>query len=182
VSGNDAVTASQWSETEAVARARLGEPAALAALYHLHGPRLFGLAWRLTGSHADAEDVVQDLFVGLPEALKRYEDRGRLGAWLRTVTVRLVLMRRRAERRRGEVALGPDVAGSGPPDGGVLNRADMDHALRALPDAMRTVFVLKALEGYTHAEIGTLLGIRAGTSEMRYHRAVRRLRTALKES
>jgi len=174
------VTASQWSETEAVARARRGEPEGLAALYHLHGARLFGLAWRLTGSRADAEDVVQDLFVGLPEALKRYEDRGRLGAWLRAVTVRLVLMRRRAERRRNEVVLGADVAVR-PPDGGVLNRADLDDALHALPDAMRTVFVLKTLEGYTHAEIGALLGIRAGTSEVRYYRAVRRLRAALKE-
>jgi len=167
---------------ELVERARRGDAQAFEALVRGFYRAAYATALSLTGNDMDAEDVVQDLFVGLPEALKRYEDRGRLGAWLRTVTVRLVLMRRRAERRRGEVALGPDVAGSGPPDGGVLNRADMDHALRALPDAMRTVFVLKALEGYTHAEIGTLLGIRAGTSEMRYHRAVRRLRTALKES
>jgi RNA polymerase sigma-70 factor (ECF subfamily) len=181
VPGDEAVTASQWSESEAVARARGGEPAALAALYHRHGKRLFGLAWRLTGSRADAEDVVQDLFVGLPGALKRYEDRGRLDAWLRAVVVRLVLMRRRAERRRREVALAPDDARATSPDRGILKRADLDDALRALPDAMRTVFVLKALEGYTHAEIGALLGIRAGTSEVRYHRAVRRLRAALQE-
>lgn len=94
--GDDAVTASAWAESEAEA---------LAALYHRHGKRLFGLAWRLTGSRADAEDVVQDLFVGLPEALRRYEDRGRLEAWLQAVVVRLVLMRKRGERRRGEVAL-----------------------------------------------------------------------------
>jgi RNA polymerase sigma-70 factor (ECF subfamily) len=181
VPGDEAVTASEWSESEAVARARLGEPEALAALYHQHGKQLFGLAWRLTGSRADAEDVVQDLFVGLPEALRRYEDRGRVEAWLRAVVVRLVLMRKRAERRRGEVDLLPDDARSVPPDGGVLTRADLDQALRALPDAMRTVFVLRALEGYSHAEIGTLLGIRAGTSEVRYHRAVQRLRAALRE-
>jgi RNA polymerase sigma-70 factor (ECF subfamily) len=175
------VTASQWSERESVVRARTGESEALAALYHRHGKRLFGLAWRLTGSRADAEDVVQDLFVGLPEALKRYEDRGRLDAWLRAVTVRLVLMRRRAERRRREVPLGPDDAKATPADRGILSRTDLDEALRALPDALRTVFVLKALEGYSHAEIGALLGIRTGTSEVRYHRAVQRLRAALKE-
>ena len=179
--GDEAVTASEWSESEVVARARRGEPEALAALYHRYGKRVFGLAWRLTGSRADAEDVVQDLFVGLPEALKRYEDRGRLDAWLRAVVVRLVLMHKRSERRRREVALTPGDVRSAPPDGGILNRADLDGALRALPDTMRTVFVLKALEGYTHAEIGALLGIRAGTSEVRYHRAVRRLRAVLKE-
>ena len=173
------MTASQWSESETVARARTGEAEALAALYHRHGRRLFGLAWRLTGSRADAEDVVQDLFVGLPEALKRYEDRGRLDAWLRAVVVRLFLMRKRTERRRREVALSPDDVRAAPPDGCILNRADLDDALRALPDALRTVFVLKALEGYSHAEIGALLGIRTGTSEVRYHRAVRRLRSVL---
>jgi RNA polymerase sigma factor (sigma-70 family) len=115
VSGDAAVTASKWSESEAVVRARLGEAEALAALYHRHGQQLFGLAWWLTGSHADAEDVVQDLFVGLPEALRRYEERGRLEAWLRAVVVRLVLMRKRAERRRREVVLLPDDVRSAPP-------------------------------------------------------------------
>lgn len=162
-------------------RAREGEPGALAALYRRYARRLFGLAWRLTGSRADAEDVVQDLFVGLPEALRRYEDRGRFEAWLRAVTVRLVLMRRRGERRRKEVTLRPEVARSASLERGILSRTDLDAALRALPDSMRMVFVLKVIEGYSHAEIGTLLGIRAGTSEMRFHRAVRRLRAALKE-
>lgn len=58
---DDPVTAARWSEQELVARPRAGESDALAALYHRHGAGLFALAWRLLGSRADAEDVVQDL-------------------------------------------------------------------------------------------------------------------------
>ncbi len=56
-------------------RARTGDPEALASLYRAHGAALYRLAYRLTGTSQDAEDVVHDVFVGLPEALGRYEER-----------------------------------------------------------------------------------------------------------
>src|SRR5213592_1845061 len=62
---------------------RDGDPAALGLLYDAFGAGLFRLAYRLTGTREDAEDVVHDVFVGLPEALTRYEERGRLGAGAR---------------------------------------------------------------------------------------------------
>jgi DNA-directed RNA polymerase specialized sigma24 family protein len=74
-----------------VHRARLGDSEALGALYDAFGAGLYRLAYRLTGSREDAEDTVHDVFVGLPEALDRYEERGRLGAWLRRVTARVAL-------------------------------------------------------------------------------------------
>ncbi len=61
-----------------IAEARAGSPDALSALYLEHGAALFRLAYRLVGGREDAEDVVHDVFVGLPEALRRYEDPRRL--------------------------------------------------------------------------------------------------------
>ncbi|PYO64311.1 MAG: hypothetical protein DMD71_13475, partial [Gemmatimonadetes bacterium] len=86
-----------------MAAARRGEPPALAALYRAHGAAVFRLAYRLTGTREDAEDVVHDVFVGLPEALLRYEERGRLQSWLKRVAARVALMRLRQRGRRREV-------------------------------------------------------------------------------
>ncbi len=163
-----------------VGGARNGDPAALGQLYEAFGAGLFRLAYRLTGSREDAEDVVHDVFVGLPEALARYEERGRLGAWLQRVTARVALMKRRKTRRRQEVGLdgAADIASRthGTPEDGALRAA-----LDALPPDQRAVVVLKEMEGYTHAEIGVALGISPVTSRVRLLRALRRLRRQLEE-
>src|SRR5688500_5068368 len=83
-----------------VAAARADTVPALAALYREHAPALLRVCARVGGSAADAEDVVHDLFAGLPELLRGYREQGRLGAWLRGVAVRLTLDRRRLQRRR----------------------------------------------------------------------------------
>jgi RNA polymerase sigma-70 factor (ECF subfamily) len=175
------VTVSERPEpAQLVERAREGDPAALGLLYDDFGAGLFRLAYRLTGSREDAEDVVHDVFVGLPEALARYEERGRLGAWLGRVTARVALMGRRTTRRRREVELDgaadvPSSPGASRPD------AALRMALDALPPGQRAVVVLKEIEGYSHAEIATTLGISPMTSRVRLLRALRRLRRQLEE-
>jgi RNA polymerase sigma-70 factor (ECF subfamily) len=69
-------SAGSGSPGSLIAEARTGSPDALAGLYLEHGAALFRLAYRLVGTREDAEDVVHDVFVGLPEALQRYEERG----------------------------------------------------------------------------------------------------------
>lgn len=162
-----------------VSAARRGDAEALATLYTRHGAQLLRLAYRLTGSRADAEDVLQDVFVGLPEALRRYDERGSLPQWLRRVTARVALMRRRRIDRRSEVPL-DDLATTTDDEQRAMTRALLERALAGLPDALRVVFVLREMEGHSHAEIAEILGIRRGTSEVRLHRAIRLLRTALR--
>ena len=170
--------ANEASDAALVQRLSSGDLDALDALFHRHASALLNLARRVTGSSVDAEDVVQDLFVGLPMAVRRYAERGSFGAWLRTVTARLALDRVRRRTRRHEVDLdlaGEQTAVSETPE----VRWDIEGAIAALPDDLRMVFVLKEVEGFSHAEIGRLLGIRTGTSEVRLHRAMRALRRAL---
>jgi len=165
---------------DVVGEARAGNAQALGILYDTYGSQLFRLAYRLLGTREDAEDVVHDVFVGLPDALVHYEERGRLDAWLRRVTVRTALMRQRSRDRRREISLRsaaevPTAAGLTP------ERIELQAAVNALPVALRSVLVLKEMEGYSHAEIATLLGISAVTSRVRLFRAMRSVRQRLED-
>jgi RNA polymerase sigma-70 factor, ECF subfamily len=163
-----------------VEHARDGHPDALGALYDAFGTGLFRLAYRLTGSREDAEDVVHDVFVGLPEALERYEERGRLGAWLRRVTARVALMRQRSRQRRRETTL-EGAAEVAAPLETTAEQLALRAAVDALPAALRNVLVLKEMEGHSHAEVAELLGISLVTSRVRLFRALRRVRRQLEE-
>jgi RNA polymerase sigma-70 factor (ECF subfamily) len=158
---------------------RAGNPDALAALYGQYGRALYRLAYRLTGTREDAEDVVHDVFVGLPEALGRYEERGTFASWLKRVTARVALMRLRARNRRREVALDATLGTADRHADG--ERVALEAAIGALPDLLRSVLVLKEVEGYSHAEVGELLGISAGASRVRLNRAMRLLRKTLED-
>ncbi|HKH92113.1 MAG TPA: sigma-70 family RNA polymerase sigma factor [Gemmatimonadaceae bacterium] len=159
------------------ARLRAGDQSALDELFRRHAGGLLRLAAGLVDT--DAEDVVQDVFVGLSLALRGYEERGAFAAWLRGVTVRTALSRRRRSAHRRETALDPRLPRfdrRDPADGIALR-----DALRRLPDPLRQIFVLKLVEGYSHAEIASLLDIRTGTSEVRLFRAIRQLRSLLSD-
>jgi len=156
---------------------RAGNPEALAALYREHGAALYRLAYRLTGTREEAEDVVHDVFVGLPEALAHYEERGKFTSWLRRVTARVALIRLRSRQRRREVSLdGADQQPRPPVDANVIA---LESAVNSLPDSLRVVIMLKEVEGYSHGEVAELLGISVGASRVRAARALARLRKAL---
>ncbi|HEX8390819.1 MAG TPA: sigma-70 family RNA polymerase sigma factor [Longimicrobium sp.] len=165
------------AEDELVRDVRGGSLNALGTLYQRHSPAVFGAAYRILGTRPDAEDVVQDVFVGLPRALAGYQERGRLEAWLRRVAVRTALMRLRGRARRREDAF-DDLPELASPDGeSALDRLALQRRLRLLPEKLRIVLVLKEIEGYSHDEIGALLGVSAGTSAVRLFRAWKHLRS-----
>ncbi len=153
----------------------------LERIFREYGQLVLDTAYRLTGTVSDAEDVLQDVFLALPSALQHYEDRRAFVPWLRRVTVRVALMRLRQERGRREVTMDAIAEPRAPEAPDRSEHSEIERAIMALPAALRTVFVLREVEGYAHAEIATLLGIREGTSQVRHHRAVRLLRAALGE-
>ena len=172
-------SAGTGSPASLIVEARAGSPNALSALYLEHGAALFRLAYRLVGTREDAEDVVHDVFVGLPEALLRYEERGSFGGWLKRVTARVALMRLRRGKRQREVAIDATLPTTDPPPDSA--KMALQAAVDALPDPLRAVLMLKEVEGYSHAEVGELLGISAGASRVRLNRAMRRLRKTLED-
>jgi RNA polymerase sigma-70 factor (ECF subfamily) len=159
-----------------IPRVLAGDMDALSILYRRHAADMLGVAYRLLGSRSDAEDVIQDLFVALPEALRDYREAGRFGGWLRQLTVRRSLMRLRAGKRRQEWSLEESIPAADPADGRTLR-----EALSRLSGDDRTIVMLKAIEGYSHNEIADLLGIKRGTAEVRMHRAMERLKALVKE-
>jgi RNA polymerase sigma factor (sigma-70 family) len=168
------------SDGELAARLKRRDDEALRIAYARFATPLLRLAFRFLKSVDEAEDVVQDVFVGLPLALRHYDERGAFAAWLKQVTVRTALMHRRSQGRRQRVLLGVSmlrrqVTAPEP----LLERLTLQTALATLPEALRDVFVLYHIEHFLHAEIADLLGIRRGTAEVRLHRATKRLRAYL---
>jgi RNA polymerase sigma-70 factor, ECF subfamily len=167
------------TDADLLRRVRGGSLEALGALYERHAGDVLSAAYRLLSSRPDAEDVMQDVFVGLPEALRRYDEKGSFSAWLGRVAVRTALMRMRAQRRRREApqrhaewlpATGKELG---------VERVAAARALQSLPEGLRIVWVLKEIEGYSHAEIAGLLDISASASAVRLFRAWRSLRKEL---
>jgi len=167
-------------ELEFIARLRGGEPEALGEVYDRYAGTVFKIAYGLLRDPAESEDLVHDVFVGLSRAVRTFEARGSFEAWLKRVTARAALMKLRRQRvSRGYVWRQRRLQPGAKSDTSVTERLDLERALGALPPALRAVFVLKEVHGYSHAEIAELLGITINAAKARLHRARRGLRSHL---
>ena len=151
-----------------------------------HSPRVFRLAYRLTGDRHDAEDLTQDVFVRVFRSLDRYEP-GNFEGWLHRITTNLFLDSARRKKRIRMDAMGDDdgqLAGSveaQPERGFEHGNLDLDvrRALDALPPDYRAAVVLCDIEGLSYEEIAVTLGVKLGTVRSRIHRARSQLRVSL---
>ena len=160
----------------------LGDVDALAQLVAEFGDLVYGTIYRLTANAAEAEDAAQEVFIRLPRVVAGFAGTvEQFPGWLRRIAVRAALMRLRSGRRRNEVSAESIAALVSRPDD-VLSRLTIESALARLSVEHRTVFLLKEVEGYDHAEIAELLGISVANSEVRLHRARRQLRELLRDS
>jgi len=166
--------------------ARQGDAAAFARLYDRHAGRVFALCLRLTADRVQAEELVQDVFVRVWQRLASYRGESAFGTWLHRLAINAVLEGERAGRRRRlRVQIAADFAGIDAVPDAASGAAephlalDLEAAVAHLPAGARAVFVLHDVEGYGHAEIGSLLGIAEGTSKAHLFRARRLLRRRL---
>jgi RNA polymerase sigma-70 factor (ECF subfamily) len=170
---------------DTVARARAGDAAAQEAIYRAYQRPVRTLARRLVPRAAQAEDLAHDVFVEMLQSLVQYDGRGSFAGWIRTITVRKCLMHLRSPWHRGlrwvEDLMPPDAAmpGPGAADAGAGPCHDLERALARLGDTARAVVWLHDVEGYTHAEIGALLGGTSSLSKSQLLRAHARLRELL---
>lgn len=159
---------------------RLGTPSALASVYETYGAMVYRVARKFTGNDADAEDVLQDVFIGLPEAMGQLRSPAAFEPWLKRIAVRAALMRNRSvgrsERRARDFATSSP--GSTVPEE-ALDRLRLEQAIDKLPESLRQVFVLRGVEGFSHYEIAEVLHISERASQQRMHRARARLRLLL---
>jgi RNA polymerase sigma-70 factor, ECF subfamily len=168
------------NEADCIRRAQQGDAAAIRDLYRRYAPRVHAVVRRLAGDDALAEDWAQDAWVRAFRALPAFRGDARFSTWLHRIAVNSALHGRRWRDRRvsREDPLEPERDGAGRTDPVVL-RISLQRALDELPEGMRQVVVLHDVEGYTHEEIGELLGIAAGTSKSQLFKARARLRGLL---
>jgi RNA polymerase sigma-70 factor (ECF subfamily) len=161
-----------------LARLRAGEDRAFEELVTRYQHRIFGVALRMLGSRAEAEEIAQETFLRAHRALREFRGEARLGTWLYAIASRLCLNRLASGSRRHErsddiaLAQAPAVDGD---TGGSLERGELQAALHeavaALPEERRLVIVLRDLEGLSYEEVAEVLGVPLNTVRSRLHRA-----------
>lgn len=170
------------TDLELVEQAKAGDRAAFHQLVDSHALRLYRLAAIMTGHHTDAQDLVQDTFLGAYEALPRFEGRSSFKTWLTGILIRqAALQRRQGARRRQMASLDhpdasePAAVGRGASGGDWVARADARLDLMALMAPLspehREILVLRELEGLSYEQIAQLLDQPQGTVESRLFRA-----------
>ena len=161
-----------------LARLRAGDARAFEELVSAYQHRVFGVALRMLGARAEAEEIAQETFLRAHRALGEFRGDARLGTWLHAIASRLCLDRLASGPRRYErsddLALAQAPAG-GADAVGALERGELEAALRdavaALPEDRRIVVVLRDLEGLSYEEIAEALGLPLNTVRTRLHRA-----------
>jgi len=164
-----------------VARARRGDLAAMERLFRTFQTPVFNLARRLCGSHPDAEDVLQETFLEIFRSVHAFRGEGSFAGWVRRVATSKAFMRLRKRRplELEDPLEGDFPANDGRPGDAATARVDLEVALARLPEATRAVIWLHEVEGYSHEEIGELLGKTASFSKSQLARGVVRLRDCL---
>jgi RNA polymerase sigma factor (sigma-70 family) len=178
------VVSSDW---ERDVRERLvgNDDAALAEIYDQYSSFVYGLALRVVGDARAAEDISQDVFVGLWERPAAFDpDRGSLRTWLGTLTHRRAVdyvrreeaRRRRAERDAARAVSAPDVEELAT---AMVAAERVRAALDLLPSEQRRAIQLAYFGGKTYRQVAEVLGIPEGTAKSRLRLGLRRIAEAL---
>lgn len=183
-------------EAVLLARLRAGDDAAFEELLRTETGRMLAVTRRILGSDDEARDAVQDAFLLAFRSLGRFQGQSKLSTWLHRIAVNAALMRLRSRHRKREESLEPLLptfqddghhlerfASWAEPADTLLERAENRELVRRLidqlPDAYRTVLVLRDIEGLDTEETATLLETTPNAVKVRLHRARQALRTLL---
>jgi RNA polymerase sigma-70 factor (ECF subfamily) len=180
------------SDDSVVTRAQAGDMDAFRVLVERHTRSVFRLAFRLTGSEQDADEVVQDSFVKAYKQLHRFESRASFSTWLYRIASNCAVDLIRARPRRHESLdavdadnqpVAPAVPASTPSAERLVMSGEiqskMREALGALSDRERTAFLLRHIEGLSIDEISQHLNLKTNATKHSIFRAVRKMRVAL---
>lgn len=194
-----AYTMQSENEQEIIALCRKGDVEAFEMLVKAYQGKMFNIAYRITGNAEDAAEAVQDAFVSAYRNLNTFEQRARFSTWVYSITVnasrnRLSQTRARTAHEAHSLDDPPDPdcgrarrepAAEGPSAldqlTGKEQQAKIQECLNRLEPEFREVIVLRDVQGCAYDEIGTMLGIAAGTVKSRLFRARESVRTCLKK-
>ena len=161
-----------------------GNRASQKALYDRLASRMFPLCIRYLGDREAAEDVLQDGFVTLFTRLNDYKGNGSFEGWARKIFVNTALMNLRkkdALKMSDDLEMARGVKAETVSQMQSLGYKELMAMITELPPGFRTVFNMYAIEGYSHKEIGDMLGISETTSRTQLSRARIWLQKKIKE-
>jgi len=188
------------SETVLVERLREGDASALEALMERYASRIFRIARGIARTDADAEEVVQDVFLTLARKIESFEGRAQLSTWIHRVATNAALLKRRGKRAQLEVSLEENLPTfledghrEGPrpylladwsqtPEAELLEgeaRTILSRAIDQLPESYRAVLILRDVEELSNEEAARILDESVSTIKSRLHRARMALREQL---
>jgi RNA polymerase sigma-70 factor, ECF subfamily len=179
------VTDGHPPDGELVRRIRIGDASAFNALVGRHLRPAVRLATRLLGDDDAAEDVVQDSFLAVLEAIDRFDDSRRFAPWFYQIVANRCSNVRRSASRRPAEPIPAGLAADGPGPEQHVERGALRDRLRAglatLPDRQREILMLYDVEGFSGPEIATMLEISPGTVRWHLHQARAAMREILGE-
>ena len=161
-----------------------GDRAAQKVLYDRLAPRMFPVCMRYIGDRTLAEDILQDGFVTLFTHLNSYKGDGSFEGWARKIFVTTALMSLRkkdALKMSEELETVRSMKADTTSQIQNIGYKELMNLVMSLPPGFRTVFNMYAVEGYSHKEIGDMLGISETTSRTQYSRARAWLQNKIKE-
>lgn len=184
-------TAHKDTEQDLVERLKKGQRQAFNQLVFSYQERLFKLAYGITLDREDSLEVVQDVFLSVHHHIQTFRQDSTLATWLRKITLHHCLNWKRKWKRRfkwhhqsleQEIHFEPAKENLNDPEL-LFREKQLEGALmkeiQALPEKLRLVFVLNAIEGLSYDEIAELLNIKKGTVSSRLHLARKSLMNSL---
>jgi RNA polymerase sigma-70 factor (ECF subfamily) len=173
-----------------------GDKTAFAQVVELYADHLYNLALKLTNDSFEAEDVVQEALLSAYKHISRFEGRSSLGTWLYRITYNSAMMRHRKKRPDTVSIDEPVTLDDGEqvprqffdwcclPESDLLTAESLEYmneAIQMLPEVLKTVFVLRDIEGLSTIDAADILDISVPAVKSRLHRARLFLREQLSE-
>lgn len=150
-----------------------GKNASREMLYKMYSGKIWGICLRYARNYDEAKDIMQESFIKIFGKISQYEGRGHFEGWLRRITVNTALVEFRKKRYLNIESVDTSDINTDTYDNIEFNitASELLEIVKELPQQYRLVFNLYAIEGYSHKEIGELLGISEGTSKSNLSRA-----------
>jgi len=178
------------ADSDLISRAAGGDASAFQALVERHRSMVYRVAYQFAGSHHDAEDIAQEVFIKVYRSLDRFRQDSQLSSWMYRIVMNACIDHRRRHSPAGAAPFGEEAEQK------MLNTPESrpdpeDHAyaeelgqvleteIGRLPKGQRIVFVMRHHQGMKLCEIAEALGLAEGTVKRQLHAAVHRLRQAL---
>lgn len=160
------------TEWKLVKQSLQGDHSAFELLYKMLSPKMYTVSLRYTHHDQDAQDVLQEAFIRIYKNLKQFKFNGSFEGWCRRIVTNTAIeaLRKKGRMKENSTEVLPELPVD-PKSFEKLKYEDLMKLVRSLPDGYRSVFNLYVIDGFSHREIGEMLGVTESTSKTQLYKA-----------